>query len=91
MQHSCFSCMGEVREKVPSFQKVTLYYDLKYSTKTLSIYVFVCLKMLMTTVIYEEKKLKSFVSIRLFVFATQQHKTITFSSQTIDIRLKACK
>ena len=33
------SYTDEVRENVPSFHKVTLFYDIKYSTETLSIYV----------------------------------------------------
>ena len=45
------SCTDEVTVKIPSFQKVTLFYDIKYSTETLLVYVFVCLKMLLTIVI----------------------------------------
>ena len=40
------------RVNVPSFQNVTFDYNMKYSTETISIYVFVCLKMLLTAVIY---------------------------------------
>ena len=46
--------MDEIREKVPSFKKVTLFLGYENSTEMLSFYVFVCLKMLQTTVILEE-------------------------------------
>ena len=33
------------------FEKSHFYYDIEYSTETLSIFILVCLKMLLTTVI----------------------------------------
>ena len=45
------SCTDDARVKVRSFQKVTLFNNITYSTDTLSIYIFVCLKMLLTAVI----------------------------------------
>ena len=44
------SCTDDTRVKV-SFPKVTLFYNIKYSTETLSIYIFVCLKILLTALI----------------------------------------
>ena len=53
------SCTDEVRVKVPSFQKVTLFYcDIKYSYDMLSIYILTSLKLLITAVILEKKELK---------------------------------
>ena len=48
---TCTSCTDKIREKVPSFQKVAFFYDITYNTEALSINVFVCLKMLLATVI----------------------------------------
>ena len=45
------NCKDEVREKVPSFQKSHFFYDINRNTESLSINVFVCLKMLLATVI----------------------------------------
>ena len=45
------TCKDDARVKVPSFQKVTFYYNIKYSTETLFIYIFVRLKMLLAAVI----------------------------------------
>ena len=42
------SCTDDARVKVPSIQKVTFFYNMKYSTETLSICIFVCLKMFLT-------------------------------------------
>ena len=44
----------DARVKVPSFQKVTFFYNMKYSTETPSICIFVCLKMFLTAVIKDE-------------------------------------
>ena len=46
LKMTCTSCTNEVREKVPSFQKVTLF--------PTQINVFACLKMLLASVIQEE-------------------------------------
>ena len=43
--------LHEVSEKVLSFQKVILFYDINHNTEPLSNTVFVCLKMLLATVI----------------------------------------
>ena len=45
------SCTDDARVKVPSFQNVTFFYNMKYSTETPSICIFVCLKMHLTAVI----------------------------------------
>ena len=44
------SCTDDAGVKVPSFQNVTLF-NMKYSTETPSICIFVCLKMCLTAVI----------------------------------------
>ena len=44
----------DARVKVPSFQKVTFFYNMKYSTETRSICTFVCLKMFVTVVIKDK-------------------------------------
>ena len=77
---ACTSCTDEVREKVPSFQKVTLF--LQYNH--LSFFL------VEDVTGYSDARrinLKSFVSIGLVVFATQQHKTNTFSRLIIEIML----
>ena len=48
---TCTSFTDKVREKVPSYQKVTFFYDITHNTGALSINVFVCLKMLLATMI----------------------------------------
>ena len=50
LKMTCTSCTDEVREKVPSFQMSHFFYDINQNTEPLSINVFVCLKMLLTTV-----------------------------------------
>ena len=67
----CTSCMDEVREKVPSFQKVTLYLRYKPNTnERFRLFEDVTGKRGIRWI-----NLKSFDSIRLVVFTTQQHKT----------------
>ena len=51
LKMTCTSCTDEVRENVPSCQKVTLFYDINHNTEPLSINVFVCLKILLAMVI----------------------------------------
>ena len=48
------SATGDARVKVPSFQKVTFSYNMKYSTEMSSICIFVCMKMFLTCVIKDE-------------------------------------
>ena len=48
------SCTDDARVKVPSYQKVTFFYNMKYSTETSSIRIFVCLKMFLTAAIKDE-------------------------------------
>ena len=48
------SCTNDARVKVSSFQKVTFFYNMKYSIETPSICIFVCLKMFLTAVIKDE-------------------------------------
>ena len=52
---TCTSCTDDARVNVLSFQKVTFFYKIKYSTETLSICIFVCLKMLLAAVIKDEQ------------------------------------
>ena len=61
----------KIEKRYPHFKKSHFFYDIKYSTETLSIYVF-CLFEDVTD--YRDLRginFKSFVSIGLFVFATQ--------------------
>ena len=51
LKMTCTSCIDEVRVMVPSFQKSHSFLNIKYPIETLSVYIFVCLKMLLTTVI----------------------------------------
>ena len=44
----------DARVKVPSFQKVAFFYNMKYSTETPSICIFGCLKMFLTAMIKYE-------------------------------------
>ena len=48
---TCTSFTDKVKVKVPSFQEVTLFFNIKFLTETLLIYGFVCLNMLLTTMI----------------------------------------
>ena len=48
------SYTDDVRDKVPSFKKSHILLNMKKSTKTLSIHIFVCLKMLLTAAIQDE-------------------------------------
>ena len=49
------SCTDDARVKVPSFQKVTVFfYNMRNSTETPSICIFVCVKMFLTSVIKDE-------------------------------------
>ena len=52
------SCTDEVRLKLPSFQKVTFYCDIKYSSDMLSIYILISLKLLIIAVIQDVKESK---------------------------------
>ena len=50
-----FSCTDDARVKVPNFKKVTfVFYNMKYSTETPSICIFVHLKMFLAAVIKVE-------------------------------------
>ena len=46
------SCTDEVRVKVPSVKNHTFYFNIKHSTVTVSVYIFVGLKMLLTALIH---------------------------------------
>ena len=49
------SCTDDARVKVLSFQKVTFFfYNMRYSTETTFICIFVCVKMFLTAVIKDE-------------------------------------
>ena len=49
------SCTDNARVKIPSFQKVTVFfYNMRYSIETQSICIFVCVKMILTAVIKDE-------------------------------------
>ena len=51
------TCTDEVRVKVPSFQKVTVFYNnIKYSSDILFIYFLISLKLLIRAVIYDKKE-----------------------------------
>ena len=88
LKMTCTPCTDEVREKVPSFQKVTLFLRYKHNTEPLSVNVFVCLKMLLATVIYEESTSKVlFPSDSSFVLLNNIRQTF-FSRLIIEIQLK---
>ena len=79
---TCTSCSNEVREKVPSFQKVTLFYDINHNTERFCLFEDV-------TGYRDIRRinLKSVVSIGDVVFATQEHKTNAISRLIIEIQL----
>ena len=61
------SCTDEVQVKVPSFHKVTLLTNIKYSSDIISIYILISWKLFITAVIEDEKESKVFVTIELSV------------------------
>ena len=83
LKMTCTSCTYEVREKVPSFQKVTIFLRYKPLHKLTFLSVWRCYWQAW----YKKNKPQSFVSIGLVVFATQQHDTNTFSRLIIEIQL----
>ena len=84
------SCTDEVRVKVPSFQKVTLFLQYKIFNRDGIRLHFVCLKMLMTSVILNDQAPKRFASIGFFVTSTQSHKDKHYQELIIEIKLEAC-
>ena len=46
-----YLAQAKLEKRYPHFKKSHFFYDIKYSIEMLSIYVLVCLKMLLTTVI----------------------------------------
>ena len=78
----CTSCTDDGREKVPSFQKVTLFYDINTQNPYQLTFLFVTGYRDIRRI-----KLNFFVSIGLVVFATQQHKKTTISRLIIEIQL----
>ena len=48
------SSTADARVKVPSFQKVTFFYNMKYSTEMPSICIFVRMKLFLTAMIKDE-------------------------------------
>ena len=79
--------MVEVREKVPSFKKNHTFSTIQTITQSPYQLTF-CLFEDVTGYLDNRRiNLKSFVSIKLVVFATQQHKTNTFSRLIIEIQL----
>ena len=68
------SCTDKVREKVPSFQKVTLFYDINHiNTEPSSINIVYLFEDVTGYRDIRRINLKSFVSMGLVVFATKQH------------------
>ena len=71
------------RRKGTLISKSHIFYDLNHNTEPLSINVFVCVKMLLAKVIKKNKPQKICFH-RTRRFATQQHKTNTFSRLIIE-------
>ena len=75
------SCKDDARVKVPSFQKVTYFSTiLKYSTETLFICIFVCLKMILAAVIYDKQASKVLLHLDSSFLLRNSMKTNTTSS-----------
>ena len=75
------SCTDELELKYPLFKKSHFLYNINYYTEMLSVYIFVCLKMLVTVVIYKDRLQKVLLQsessfrllnniIRIFVSST---------------------
>ena len=84
---TCTFCTDDVRVKVPSFQKVTQFFQYKYSAETLSVYVFVYLKIFLTAVIEEEEASKVLLQSKASFLPRDSMKTNTISSLIIEIQL----
>ena len=80
---TCTFCTDEVREKVPSFPKATLFSEINHNTEP-------CFCLFEAVTGYRDLRktnLRSYVSIEPGAFATQQHKTNTFSRLIIKIQI----
>ena len=71
--------------EVPSFQKVTFFYNIKYSTEALSICIFVCLKMFLTALIYDEQASNDLLHLESSFLLRKSMKTNTTCSVIIKI------
>ena len=77
LERTFTSCTDEVRIKVPSFKKAVHFFNIKYSSATLSVYIF--LKMLLTAV--------SLLQSASSFLPRNNMKTKTISSLIIEIQL----
>ena len=85
------SCTDGARVKIPSFQKVTIFFlQYEVSIETPSICIFVCVKMILTAVIRDEHASNDLLqSDSSFLFRNRM-MTNTISSLIIGIQLFAC-
>ena len=84
------SCTDDARVKVPLFQKVTFFYNIQYSTETISICISACLKMFLTTVIEVKQASDDLLYLDSSFLLCNSMKTKTTSSLIIEIQLYAC-
>ena len=87
----CTSCTDNARVKVTSLQKVIFFYNMKYSTETPSICIFVCLKVFLTAVIEVEHASNDLLHSDSSLLLRNSMKTNTTSSYFIEIQNYACK
>ena len=74
------SCTDDARVKVPSFQKSHFFYSIKHFTETLSICIFVCLKMFLTAEILDEHASNDLFHLDFSFLLRNSMKTSTASS-----------
>ena len=70
----------DARVKVSLLEKVTFFYNMKYSKETLSICIFACLKMFLTAVIKDEHASKDLLQSNSSFLLRNSMKTNTTSS-----------
>ena len=84
------TCTEEVRVKVPSFQKFTLFQQYQTFRRNIIHLHFACLKMSLTAMIQDDYEQKNRIQSDASLFLSNNTKTCTITRLIKEIQLLAC-